>query len=103
MDHLLEFEWDWANLRHINHDNASRGIEAIEIESVFKDPFGQIREMNFDEFRNEQRFKIFGESFQKRKLIVIFVLTKDNLIRSITAYVCKSKKLLIEYESAKNQ
>ena len=103
MDQRYHFQWDWANLRHIVEENEMRGIKAEEIESVFSDPFKRIQPSQFDELREEQRFKLVGLSHKNRMLIVIFVVTPDNLIRPITSYICKNKSVLEAYENAKKQ
>lgn len=101
MDEPYVFEWDWANLRHILEENQGRSILSDEIESVFQDQDKIVIASDFDEVREEQRFKVFGKSNLTRFLCVIFVITFENRIRPITAYRITNSKYQKLYESGR--
>lgn len=77
---LLEgFEWDKGNLKHIKkHD-----VEFSECEEVF---INKPSIVNEDEYHSqmEERFRIYGQTNEKRALMLIFTIRNDK-IRVISA------------------
>ena len=72
MNSEYQFEWDWANCKHILEDTAKRFIDTEEIESVFYDPFKHIQESGFDVIRQEQRFKVIRPSDKNRVIVLCY-------------------------------
>jgi uncharacterized DUF497 family protein len=86
----IEFDWDDANIRHLNRHRVS----PHEFEEVIGgDPF----DLEYLNVNGEDRFKIVGATLSGRVLIGVWT-PREGRIRPVTAYEASRKYLEMYYE-----
>lgn len=94
-DNFISFNWDKGN---IDKNSAKHGVEKDECEQVFFDrPFFLNDEKHS---QIEDRYTVYGESGQGRRLTLIFTLRKSE-IRVISARDQSKKEKYIYLKSIK--
>lgn len=87
----LQFDWDQWN---IQKNEIKHGVSVDEAESVFLDGRHQIFTDEVHSTKNEIRYMAFGQSLERRVLMVGFTIRK-NKIRIITARAASRKERLL--------
>lgn len=85
---MLSFEWNkQKNLTNI----AKHGVSFEEAETVFYDEYAWL---NYDVLHSydEERFKLFGESYFGNVLMVVHCIRKEDVIRIISARKATAKE-----------
>lgn len=88
LDKSIEFEWNKGN---IDKNKVKHGVENKEAEETF---FGKDKFIFKDKLhsRKEERFRIFGKTKDRRKLLVIFTIRGEK-IRIISARDMNKKEV----------
>jgi uncharacterized protein len=76
----MKFEWDAAKARA---NLAKHGVSFEEASTVFSDPLAQ-RFLDERHTQAEDREVLIGES-EKRRLLIVFFVDRDDVIRIISA------------------
>jgi len=86
---MADFQWDAANIKHIVQDYPDRDNSTSEVESVFADPYLQVK-VSRPGAGGEERFQAVGLSNRFRVCSVVFVI-RDGQIRPVTCWPSKAK------------
>jgi uncharacterized DUF497 family protein len=97
----MEFQWETGNLKHIMEDYPDRGNSVEEVESVFSDPYFDIKPSR-TEADGEPRFQGTGIGLSGTVRSVIFVF-RDNQIRPISCWPSNRRARKSYYESIRQK
>jgi uncharacterized protein len=86
---MADFQWDAANIKHIVQDYPDRDNSTSEVQSVFDDPYLQVK-LSRPGIDGEERFQAVGLSNRFRVCSVVFTI-RDEKIRPVTCWPSKTK------------